>query len=150
MSGEPFLIEDMNVWETRMFSVNYPEHSKNRQALLTAIENIRQQQEEAIASYVAPTAKHKLYESSLDLLDQPVPALSDLKVFLEDMLTTVAYAVNEEFWPEEVQAQASIIESWFHVTENGATTTPIHIQTAPGAVFITCRQAKVALKNVTA
>ncbi len=119
MSDAPFLIEDMNVWETRMFSVNYPEHSKNRQALLEAIESIRQQQEEAIASYVAPTAKHQLYESSLDLLEQPVPALSDLKIFLEDMLTTVAYAVNEEFWPEDAQAHASIIESWFHVTENG-------------------------------
>lgn len=119
MSSEPLLIEDINVWETRMFSVNYPDHQQHQQALLAAIEKIRLQQDEAIASYVAPTAKHQLFESSLDLLEQPDNSLQELKQFLEDMLSTVAQAVNEEYWPPGAMGQASIVESWFHVTENG-------------------------------
>lgn len=119
MHQAEILIEDINVWETQMFTVQNPLHSTIRAPLLELIYRLRDNQQQAIESEVAPTAKHALYESTLDLLQHPDPVISELREFIEEMLITVASAVNEPFWPEGAQARADIIESWFHVTENG-------------------------------
>lgn len=113
------LIEDISVWETQIFTVQNPLHSNIREPLLELIYNIRDQQKQAIESEVAPTAKHALDESTLDLLQRPEVVISELREFLEAMLVTVASAVNEPFWPEGAQAKADIVESWFHITKNG-------------------------------
>lgn len=119
MDQPEIIIEDINVWETQMFTVQNPLHSDIREPLLKLIYNLRDNQQQAIESEVAPTAKHALYESTLDLLQHPEPVIGELREFIEDMLITVASAVNEPFWPEGAQARADIVESWFHVTENG-------------------------------
>ena len=119
MSDQELLIEDINVWDTRMFALNNPEHSRLKKPLLDAIYRLRDAQSQAIESEVAPGAKHALFESTLELLEQPDPTIQDLKAFLEEMLTMVATAVNQEFWPQDAQAEATIVESWFHVTEDG-------------------------------
>lgn len=119
MHQAEILIEDINVWETQMFTVQNPLHSTIRAPLLKLIYNLRDSQQQAIESDVAPTAKHALYESTLDLLQHPDPVISELREFIQEMLVTVASAVNEPFWPEGAQARADIVESWFHVTENG-------------------------------
>ncbi|MDO6562939.1 TIGR02466 family protein [Amphritea sp. 1_MG-2023] len=119
MNQPDILIEDISVWETQMFTVQNPLHSDIRESLLKLIYQLRDQQQQAIESEVAPTAKHALYESSLDLLQRSEPVIAELREFIEDMLVTVASAVNEPFWPEGAQASAEIVESWFHITENG-------------------------------
>lgn len=119
MYEDEILIEDISVWQTQMFTVNNPQHTQQKQPLLDLIYRIKNQQSQAIESEVAPTAKRALYESTLDLLEQPDPAIQELRLFIEDMLTMVASSVNQEFWPEGAEAQANIIESWFHVTEHG-------------------------------
>jgi len=119
MYEDEILIEDISVWQTQMFTVNNPQHSQLKQPLLDLIYQLKSEQSQAIESEIAPTAKHAMYESKLDFLQHPNSATQSLKEFIEDMITTVATAVNQEFWPPGAQAQAKIVESWFHITENG-------------------------------
>lgn len=119
MQQPEVLIEDITAWETQMFTVQNPLHDQIKQPLLELIYKLKAEQPLAIQSEVAPTAKHALHESTLDLLEQPDPAIQHLREFVEDMLTTVASAVNAPFWPEGAEAQANVVESWFHVTTNG-------------------------------
>jgi len=113
------MIEDINLWQTQMFALNYPDHSQIKADLLDVIYTNQEQQEMPIDSEVATTAKHGLYESKLDFLDLPFPAVRQLRGFLEDMLGTVATAVNQDFWPRGAAGKAHIIESWYHITQNG-------------------------------
>ncbi len=119
MSDFEVMIEEINVWATQMFALNHPEHSELRDQLLEVIYNNRDQQSQAVDSEVATTAKHRLYESKLDFLTHSAPAVQQLRTFIEDMLGTVATAVNQDFWPEGAIGKANITESWYHVTENG-------------------------------
>ena len=56
MSEQELLIEDINVWDTPMFALNNPEHSRLKQPLLDAIYRLRDAQSQAIESEVAPSA----------------------------------------------------------------------------------------------
>lgn len=113
------MIEDIDVWATRMFALNYPDHDPLKADLLKAVYTSRDLQTQPVDSAVATAAKHGLYESKLDFLEQPVPAIQSLRSFIEEMLSTVATAVNQGYWPEDAIAQAHITESWYHITENG-------------------------------
>lgn len=119
MSEFDVMIEEINVWATQMFALNHPEHTVLKEALLETIYANRDQQAQRIDSEVATTAKHRLYESKLDFLTNPAPAVQSLRSFIEDMLSTVATAVNQDYWPEGAVGKAQITESWYHVTENG-------------------------------
>lgn len=119
MSNFEVMIEEINTWATQMFALNHPDHAELREALLERIYQRRSEQSTPIDSEVATTAKHALYESTLDFLHDPHPAVIQLRNFLEDMLSTIATAVNEPYWPEGAQGKATITESWYHVTGNG-------------------------------
>lgn len=119
MSEIDVMIEDINLWQTQMFALNYPDHEAIKSDLLKAIYANQEQQTVAVESEVAIDAKHGLYESKLDFLTQPIPAVRNLREFVEEMLGTVATAVNQEFWPPGSIGKAQITESWYHITQNG-------------------------------
>lgn len=119
MSEIDVMIEDINLWQTQMFALNYPDHDAIKAELLEAIYSNQEQQQMPIESEVATDAKHGLYESKLDFLTQPTPPIRQLRGFVEDMLSTVATAVNQDFWPRGAIGTAEITESWYHITQNG-------------------------------
>lgn len=113
------MIEDLNFWSSQLFSSEYPLHHAEVEGLLKALYDIRDQQQVKIDSEVAVHAKHALFESELNLLEQDQPNLQNLKGFIQDLVGLIAQALNEDYWPEDAQADVKIIESWYHITENG-------------------------------
>ncbi len=116
---DDFYIEDMALWGSQLFISHYPAHDNHAQALIAALYQLKEQQVNDVDSDVAVFAKHALFESELNLLTQPLAPLLALKAHVEDLVGTVAHAVNEPFWPEGAQVQVDIVESWYHITQNG-------------------------------
>jgi uncharacterized protein (TIGR02466 family) len=112
-------IEQIDLWNTHLFATYYPEHDLSKQALLDFFIKYQNKASEAIASQVAVIAKHQLFESKLTLMDEEDPDIQMLRSSVEELIAEVATAINEPYWPEGAEAQASVIESWFHITENG-------------------------------
>lgn len=112
-------VEMIDAWTTPLFVTTNPDHEFLKQDLLDYIYQYRAQQNSAVASEVAVTAKHQLYESKLCFLESELPAVMELRRMLEELLSEAATAVNQGSWPEGSHGDARIIESWFHVTENG-------------------------------
>ena len=112
-------IEPIELWNTQCFITENPYHQLLTEALKTAIYADIGAQERSVKSEVATTAKANLAESELDFLDQDNADIQTLNVYLTDLITTIATDVNQPIWPEEAEAQASIVESWYHVTQNG-------------------------------
>ena len=116
---EPAAIEAIKTWTTPLLIAQQPDHEFLKDDLLNYIYQCKSQQKEQIDSLVAPIAKHKLFESPLDFLEAQTPEAMELKRIFEELLAEVAFEVNKEAWPEEVEVEANIIESWYHVTQNG-------------------------------
>ena len=119
MYNEAPQIESLNVWTTPLFVTQNPDHEFLKQDILEHIYAIQAQQSQAVASEVAITAKHQLFESDLGYLEAENPAVMELRRMLEELISAVATEVNQEYWPEGAQGDAHIIESWYHVTQNG-------------------------------
>jgi uncharacterized protein (TIGR02466 family) len=60
-----------------------------------------------------------LFESELNLLTLPYEPLQKFRAHVEDLVGMIAHAVNEPFWPEGAQAEVEVVESWYHITQNG-------------------------------
>lgn len=119
MSVEQPAGESISAWPSYLFVVQNPDHDFLKDDLLSHIYAYQAQQESAIDSHVAVTAKHQLFESKLNYLMSEQPAVMELKRMLEELITEVATEVNQDHWPSGAAAEANIIESWFHVTQNG-------------------------------
>ncbi|KZM44142.1 hypothetical protein OA92_05420 [Marinomonas sp. SBI22] len=117
--AEPAAIEAIKTWTTPLFIAQQPDHEFLKDELVDFIYQCKDQQKEKIDSLVAPIAKHKLFESPLNFLEADTPEVMELKRIFEELLAEVAFEVNKEAWPEEVEVEANIIESWYHVTQNG-------------------------------
>ncbi|WP_394178773.1 TIGR02466 family protein [Marinomonas posidonica] len=112
-------IEQLDVWTTPLFVTQMPDHEFLKDDLMALIYQQKAQQQTAIDSLVAPSAKHALHESQLDFLDQQDATLMETKRQLEELILEVASGLNQAHWPEDAQADAHIIESWYHVTSKG-------------------------------
>lgn len=112
-------IEPVELWGSPCFITTNPYHDLLSEALINAIYADIGEQANRVQSQVAITAKNNLAESTLDFLDRDNADIQTLNVYLSDLITTVAFEVNQGFWPEEADAESSIIESWYHVTQNG-------------------------------
>ncbi|OUR69193.1 hypothetical protein A9Q77_08660 [Marinomonas sp. 42_23_T18] len=112
-------IEAITTWTTPLFIAQQADHAFLKDALVNYIYQCKADQSEQIDSLVAPIAKHKLFESQLNFLDAQTPEVMELKRIFEELLAEVAFEVNKHVWPEEVDVEANIIESWYHITENG-------------------------------
>lgn len=112
-------IESINAWSSPLFVTTNPDHEFIKEDLLAYIYEYQQHQSHAIDSQVAVTAKHQLFESKLNFLETELPAIIEARRMLEELLSAVVAEVNSGCWPEGVEGEATIIESWFHVTKDG-------------------------------
>ena len=112
-------IEEINVWTTPLYVAEMPDHEFLKDALVAQIYEQKAQQSTAIASQVAPKAKHALHESTLDFLETEEANVMETKRILEELVLGVASNLNQGFWPEDLEVDAHIIESWYHVTQQG-------------------------------
>ncbi|ETX11062.1 hypothetical protein MUS1_11850 [Marinomonas ushuaiensis DSM 15871] len=113
------IIEEINVWTTPLYVTQMPDHDFLKDALLAAVYQQKAAQTIAIESRVAPKAKHALHESTLDFLELADANIMEAKRTFEELILEIAASVNKAFWPEDMEADAHIIESWYHVTQNG-------------------------------
>lgn len=112
-------IEAIEAWTTPLFVTELADHEFLKDALLTHIYQRQQAQENAVDSEVAVLAKHNLSESRLDFLEDEVPEVMELRRMVEELIADVAFEVNHQHWPEDAEAYAHVIESWYHITKNG-------------------------------
>ncbi|MBJ7554208.1 TIGR02466 family protein [Marinomonas spartinae] len=112
-------IEELSVWTTPIFSTQLPDHEYLKDALLDIVYQQKAAQSTAIESLIAPSAKHALHESTLDFLEIQDATIMEVKRTLEELILEVASSLNQAYWPEHTQAEAHIIESWYHVTQTG-------------------------------
>lgn len=112
-------VEEMNVWATPLFVAQLPDHEFLKDALLDVVYQQKSAQSTAIQSLIAPSAKHALHESTLDFLEIENATVMEIKRTLEELVLEVASSLNQSHWPADVEADAHIIESWYHVTQNG-------------------------------
>lgn len=112
-------IEELNVWTTPLYVTQMPDHDFLKDALLASVYQQKSLQTTAIESRIAPKAKHSLHESTLDFLELADANVMEAKRALEELVLEIAASVNQDFWPEDMEADAHIIESWYHVTQSG-------------------------------
>ncbi|MHA7880500.1 MAG: TIGR02466 family protein [Saccharospirillum sp.] len=112
-------IETLPLWESPLYLCRNPVHDLVRKPLLALIRAQSEQQSEAVASEVAQTAKHQLWESPLDFLEQDHADVQVLAQTLSDLVLQVAADVNSDYWPEDAEPVVSLVESWYHVTRYG-------------------------------
>ena len=113
------IIEEINTWTTPFYVTQMPDHDFLKDALLAAVYQQKSLQTTAIESRIAPKAKHALHESTLEFLELADANIMEAKRVLEELVLEIAASVNKAFWPEDMEADAHIIESWYHVTQNG-------------------------------
>ncbi|WP_415888256.1 putative 2OG-Fe(II) oxygenase [Neptuniibacter sp. SY11_33] len=121
MYSESPEIESINTWTSPLFVTTNPDHEFLKEDLLKHIYSYQKlhNQTKAVASEVAVNAKHQLFESKLCFLESNEPVIIELRRMLEELLSAIATQVNMPYWPEGAEGDATIIESWFHVTKDG-------------------------------
>ncbi|MAY42055.1 MULTISPECIES: putative 2OG-Fe(II) oxygenase [unclassified Neptuniibacter] len=119
MYSEAPIIEPINAWTSPLFVTTNPDHDFLKEDLLSYIYKDQESQEAPIASQVAVTAKHQLFESKLNFLEAENAAVMEVRRLFEEVVSAIATEVNAPYWPEESEGDATIIESWYHVTKNG-------------------------------
>ena len=112
-------IEPVPLWQTECYVCTNPMHSIIKDELRSVVYADVRRSEVSIKSDVATTAKHQVKESELDFLTHENPNVELLNQTVTELITTIATEVNRGFWPEQAEAAADIIESWYHVTQNG-------------------------------
>ena len=80
---DEFYIEDMAMWESKLFISHYPGHEAGAAELKEVLYKIKDQQASQIDSEVAVFAKHALFESELNLLTLPEEPLQKLRAHVE-------------------------------------------------------------------
>ncbi len=116
---QEIIVERFDAWTSSLFFTQNPSHDDFKQPLLDLIEASKQSQAEVVDSLVAADAKHNLFESDLKFLQRDDEVLQAIKLFVESAVMYAAYEANHEYWPEDAEYQAEVVESWYHVTENG-------------------------------
>lgn len=112
-------LEVIDLWQSQCFITQNPYHDLLKEELTKLIYADIAASNKQVKSDIATTAKAHLAESELDFLARDDANLQTLNVYLSDLITSIASEVNAGFWPEDAQAQTTITESWYHVTQNG-------------------------------
>ncbi len=119
MPFTPPEIETISTWTTPLFITTLADHDFLKSTLIEYIYQCKSQQTQAIDSQVAPIAKQQLFESSLNFLEADLAEVVELKRNFEELLAEAAFIVNQSVWPDNVEVNAHIVESWYHVTQHG-------------------------------
>jgi uncharacterized protein (TIGR02466 family) len=116
---DAFEIEPIELWQSQCFMCESPYHALLKDELIKLVYADANSSSIQVKSDVAQGAKLNLQESELDFLDRDDANIQTLNSFVSELIATVAAEVNNGFWPEHAQADATIIESWYHITKNG-------------------------------
>jgi uncharacterized protein (TIGR02466 family) len=116
---ESFEIEPFTLWQSQCFISENPYHALLKKELISCIYQDAQRNDISVKSDVAVGAKLNLQESELDFLDADDANIQTLNSFLSELIVTVATETNQGFWPEDADVDATITESWYHITKNG-------------------------------
>ncbi len=119
MQTDTQTIENISTWATPIFVANNPDHDFLKDELINFIRQTQKQQKSAIDSQVAVNAKHQLFESELTFLEHAHPEVMELRRIFEELVAEVAFDVNRNAWPQDVEVEATVTESWYHITQNG-------------------------------
>lgn len=108
------------LWPTMLFTAHWPEHDRYVDALRRFVYDLAAEQDRAIASDVAPSAKAAsgLTESDLALFERSHPALDALKRFIGATVQSVVSRVNGGTVPPR-RIRVDVTDSWFHITRDG-------------------------------
>jgi len=109
---DPPDIEHWPTWTTDLFLCTNPYHEMLKQPVCAAIKAHRDQSQQAVASQVAVSAKHALFESELDFLESDDADLQTLRQLLTDLVLECAASVNEPYWPDDAQLMQAMGVSW--------------------------------------
>lgn len=112
-------IEPIALWGSDLFIATLAEHSLIASHLISYIYRHHANHTTAVASEVAVGAKQHLFESELDFLDADDLDVQVLNQALSSLVLDIATYVNEGHWPEDASAEATITESWYHLTQTG-------------------------------
>jgi len=113
------MIERFDAWASALFTTEIPVDDSFRENLKAIILREAALQDTPIQSEVAVAAKHGLKESPLNFLELDDEPVQQLKAFIEQAVLYAAFEANADYWPEDVEYQTRIVESWYHVTEEG-------------------------------
>lgn len=113
------VIEPIPTWSTHLYLCTNPYHAMLADPIKEAIYEHQAQSRTEVASEIARTAKHGLFESELDFLDTDHPDIQFLNQILSDLILTIATEANAHSWPDDAEAEAVITESWYHITRQG-------------------------------
>jgi uncharacterized protein (TIGR02466 family) len=112
-------IEPITLWQSHCFTATNPYHDLLKDALKSLIYDDADNTSNAVQSDVATGAKRALKESELDFLWRDDPNIQTLAMFLQELITTIATEVNQDYWPEGAEVETALVESWYHLTSNG-------------------------------
>ena len=91
------MLEQIDAWTSPLFVATNPDHEFLKDDLLAYISNYQAEQTQAIASEIAVSAKHQLFESKLSFLEAEEPVVMETRRMLEELISTVATGVNAPF-----------------------------------------------------
>ena len=110
----------INLWETPIFLVMNPNHSKIKKGLTDYIQSQAEMQTKSIDSRVAAHLKANLSESKFDFLTRNNKHVAELSKFVHDAALKVITEINRKTWEKKYSVckpEIDIHESWYHVTK---------------------------------
>jgi|SRR5688572_5668333 len=109
-------------WGTPIIEIRNPEHARMREALIRASYEAEKKSDVAIASGIAPHAKHGLYESPFNFFHSPEPVIQELRQFCAQAVGEMIFAMNRHINGDKFQLgriNVDLFESWIHITRDG-------------------------------
>jgi uncharacterized protein (TIGR02466 family) len=108
------------LWPTVCYVFQRPDHAEEAPALIDYLYELRDEQNQQIASRVAPRAKSGdgLFEGDFDLLSRDHASVQKLREHLVRCVRTAVSHVNGGKTPPE-QIDVEIPDSWYHITNEG-------------------------------
>ena len=116
----PFDLQAKPSWPTVFWYRIWKDHSTEAPVLIKYLYELKEKQEQPIASGIAPSMKSAsgLYESDFDLFKLEHPSIRKLGTFIAASVREVVSKMNGgEHKPQEIEVH--INDGWYHITNDG-------------------------------
>jgi uncharacterized protein (TIGR02466 family) len=109
-----------SIWATTVYFFRWADHGDEAPRIIGHLYEVQKRETQNIASGIALSSKPErgLFESKFDLFESAHPGLRQLTSFIGNAL---CHAVSQENQGRVApnQLRASVVESWFHITNDG-------------------------------
>lgn len=119
--GGDGLVRGRAMWPTVLFTGVWADHQRHHPGVIEHFENLKAQEDAAIASGVALTAKpeHGLFESRMDLFETSTHSdVMAMVAFLDEAVREAVWQVNGRS-ADRGKIRVRWTDSWFHITNDG-------------------------------